>query len=122
MSPSVESVQRNACVHRLDLGLYSRLKEFWGNGVRAHLNSKRKIPSTVKILLRGGSKPQHCIKQDSEPNILPTSYSCSESHIIATKDNWESDITTMNENKESHILAMDMNPKSIMETNMSYIC
>ena len=27
MSGSLESVRRNACVHRLDLGLYSNLKE-----------------------------------------------------------------------------------------------
>ena len=31
-------------MHRLDLGLYSHLKEFWGNGVRIHVNSKGKIP------------------------------------------------------------------------------
>ena len=30
MSGSFESVHRNACVHRLDLGLYSHPKEFWG--------------------------------------------------------------------------------------------
>ena len=46
MSGSFESVQWNVCVHRLDLGLYSHLKEFWGNGVRTHVNSKGKIPST----------------------------------------------------------------------------
>ena len=39
----------NACVHRLDLGLYSHLKEFWGNGVWTHVNSKGKIPSTGKF-------------------------------------------------------------------------
>ena len=33
MSGSFESVRWNACVHRLDLGLYSHPKEFWGNGV-----------------------------------------------------------------------------------------
>ena len=33
-------------MHGLDLGLYSHLKEFWGNGVRNHVNSTRKIPST----------------------------------------------------------------------------
>ena len=38
----------NACVHRLDLGLYSHRKEFWGNGIRTHANSKGKIPSTGK--------------------------------------------------------------------------
>ena len=43
-----ESVRWNACVHRLDLGLYSHPKEFWGNGVWTHVNSKGKIPSTGK--------------------------------------------------------------------------
>ena len=28
-----------------------------------------------KNLPRGGSNPRHCIKQDSEPNTLPMSYS-----------------------------------------------
>ena len=44
-------------VHRIDLSLYSHLKEFWGNGVSTHVNSKGKISSTGKILLQGGSKP-----------------------------------------------------------------
>ena len=34
----------------------------------------KKVPSTGKILPRGGSNPRRFIKQDSEPNILPTSY------------------------------------------------
>ena len=74
MSGSFESVRWNACVHRLDLSLYSHAKEFLGNGVRNHVNSKGKI-STGKILLSGGSTPQHCIKQDSKSNTLPVSYS-----------------------------------------------
>ena len=45
MSGSFESVQWNACVHRLELGLISHLKEFLGNGVRTHVNSKGKIPT-----------------------------------------------------------------------------
>ena len=45
-----------------------------GNGVRIHVNSKGKIPSTRKILLRGGWNPRRCIKQDSQPNTL-SSYS-----------------------------------------------
>ena len=61
-------------VHQLDLGLCCRPKEFWGNGVRTYVSSKRKIPSTGKILRRGGSNPGRYIKQDSEPNTLPTSY------------------------------------------------
>ena len=52
MSGSFESVRWNACVHRLDLGLYSHPKEFFffppWNGVRTHVNSKGKIPSTGK--------------------------------------------------------------------------
>ena len=75
MSGFFESVRWNAFVHRLDLGLYSHPKEFWGNGVRTYVNSKGKIPSTGKILLKGGSNLLHCIKQDSEPNTLRTSYS-----------------------------------------------
>ena len=68
-SGSFESVWWNACVHRLDLALYSHLKEFWGNGVKTYVNSKRKVPSP-----RGGSNPWHCIKQDREPNTLAMSY------------------------------------------------
>ena len=73
-SESFEFVWWNACVHRLDLGLYSHLKEFLGTGVRTHANSKGKIPSTGKNFLRGGLNPWRCIKQDSEPTTLPTSY------------------------------------------------
>ena len=75
MSGSFESVRWSACVHRLDFGLYSHLKGFWGNGVRTHVNSKGKIPSTGKTLCRRGWNPWCCIKQDSESNTLPTSYS-----------------------------------------------
>ena len=51
--------------NRLDLGLHSHPKEFWGNGVRTHVNSKGKIPSTGKILPGGGSNQRRCIKQDT---------------------------------------------------------
>ena len=48
-------------MHKLDLGLYSHPKEFWGNGVRTHVNCKGKIPSTGNILLRLlVSIPQSC--------------------------------------------------------------
>ena len=40
---SFESMQWNACVHRLDLGLCSHPKEFWRNGARNHVNSKGKM-------------------------------------------------------------------------------
>ena len=76
MSGSFESVRWNACVHRLDLSLYSHRKEFWGNSQNPCVfHSKKNIPSTgKKILLRGGLIPHHCIKQCSKPNTLPTSY------------------------------------------------
>ena len=66
MSGSFESVRWNARVNRLDLSLYSPQKEFSGNGVRARVNSKEKIPSTG-----GGSNPRRYITKDSEPNALP---------------------------------------------------
>ena len=62
MSGSFESVRWNACVRRLDLGLRSHPKGFWGNGVqtkptgtkpnrvRTHVNYKGTVPSA------GGSK------------------------------------------------------------------
>ena len=43
-SGSSESVRWNACVHRLDLGLYSHPKEFWGNGSEPMLSSREKSP------------------------------------------------------------------------------
>ena len=47
MLGSFESVRWNACVLRLDLGLYFHRKDFFGNGVRTYVNSKgEKIPST----------------------------------------------------------------------------
>ena len=56
-SGSNESGRWNAYVHRLDLGLYSPPKEFLGKGVRTHVNSKGKIPSTGKHSLQRGMEP-----------------------------------------------------------------
>ena len=36
------------CAQTLDLGLYFHPKEFWGNRVRAYVNSKGNIPTTGK--------------------------------------------------------------------------
>ena len=72
MSGSSKSVRCNACVHRLDLGLYSHPKELGGEGgggggARSHVSSKGKLPST------GGSEEVGTRDtQDSEPNTLPT--------------------------------------------------
>ena len=71
MSGSCEYVRRKACVHRLDLGLYSH-GEFWGNGVQTHVNSEGKV---LYWRLRGGLNPRRRIRQDSQPNTLPTNYS-----------------------------------------------
>ena len=52
MSGSFVSMRWNACVHRLDLGLCSPPKEFLGNGVSTHVNSKEEIPSTRNFVNR----------------------------------------------------------------------
>ena len=46
MSGSFESVLWNVCVHRLDLGLYSHPKEFWGMESEPMFTPRGKIPST----------------------------------------------------------------------------
>ena len=75
MSGSFESLWWNACVHRLDFDLYSHPKEFWGNGVKTHVNSKSmgKMPST------GGSKEEEIRDAASHRTASPTHYplSCS---------------------------------------------
>ena len=73
MSASFVSVRWNACVHRLNLDLYSHPKEFCGNGVRTYVNSRETIPPTGKIILKEKSNSRRCSKQDSEPKTLPTS-------------------------------------------------
>ena len=78
MSGSFESVRWNTCVHRLDLRLYSHPRVL-GKRSRNPYQLQGKIPSTGKILPRGGSNPRHCNKQDSEPSTLP-SYSSPLSH------------------------------------------
>ena len=71
------------CAHTGSLGLYSHPKEFWGNGVRTHVNFKEKIPSTAKkkFLFRGGPNPRRCIKQDSQSNA-PAPKQHTTSHIL----------------------------------------
>ena len=73
MSGSSESVRWNACVHRLDLGLNSHPKEFWRNGVRTHVNSKGKMPSTGCAEADGthDSAP----RRTAGPTHYPLSYS-----------------------------------------------
>ena len=66
MFRSFESVPWNACVHRLDLSLYSHLKEFWENGARNHVNSKGKVPSNI-----GSEEVQTRNTVKHKPNTLP---------------------------------------------------
>ena len=74
MSGSFEFARWNACVHRLDLSLCSHPKEFLGNGVRTHVNSKRKIPSTR------GSEEDGTHNTASHRTASSTHYSLSCSH------------------------------------------
>ena len=69
-------MRSNACLHRLDLGLYSHPKELCANGVRTHVNSRgnnalyrKEIPPFMRI----GPTPLHQAKQ--WVNTLLTSYS-----------------------------------------------
>ena len=66
MSGSFESVPWNACVHRLDPGLFSHPKEILGNGVRTQLTpreqcclleAQRRIKTTT--LHHAGQQVQH---------------------------------------------------------------
>ena len=66
MAGSFESVRWNACVHRLDLGLYSYPNEILGNGVRTHVNSKEEslLPEAWRkiepaMLNHTGQQAQH---------------------------------------------------------------
>ena len=92
MSGSFESVRWNACVHGLGFGLYSHPKEFWAMESEPMITPREKSPLLEKILVRGGSNPWRCIKQDSEPNTLPISYlgPCTSSPILtlAISTNW----------------------------------
>ena len=63
-----ESVRWNACLSKLDLSLCSRSKEFWGNGVKTHVNSKGKIPSI------GGSEEGQTHDAALCKTVSPTCY------------------------------------------------
>ena len=67
MSGSFESARWNASAHRLDLALYSYCEEFWGDGVRTHVNSQGKKYSLPDVqrriepttLFQAGQRAQH---------------------------------------------------------------
>ena len=47
MSGSFQSVRGNTCAHRLDLGLYSHPKEFWGMEPEPMLTTREKSRSVL---------------------------------------------------------------------------
>ena len=87
-----KSMGWNASVHKLDLSQYCHVNEFDGNGARTYVNSMGKKNLYRKF--RGGSNPQHCIMQDSDPNTLPTELFQSPIHasnfqnVIACDELW----------------------------------
>ena len=75
MSGSFESFRWNACVHRIDLGLYSHPKEFWGNGVRIHVNSKGTSPLSGKFSSEEDRTHDAASSSTASPAHYQTSYS-----------------------------------------------
>ena len=97
MSGSVETMWWNTCELRLDLGLHSHPKEFWGKGVWSHANSKgKKNPLPVKFsperywtldvgLHQAGQRAQHTTNELS-PSPPPQSFKifCRPEAVTAT--------------------------------------
>ena len=82
-SGSFESVRWNACVHRLDLGLYSHPKDFLGGiefGLMLTPREKSPVPENFP---RGGSNPRRC---GQWAQTLPTTYSSPRMIQITWKD------------------------------------
>ena len=71
-SGSLECVRWNACVHRLDLGLYSHPKEFLGGVEFEPMLTPREKSPLPENFPRGGLNPRHC---GQPAQTLPTSYS-----------------------------------------------
>ena len=97
MSGSFESVQWNACVHRLDLDLNSNQKEFLGNGVRTHFNSKGKIPSTGNsgkdrtrntASCRTASPTYYRLSFSCPPDKWLSTWPCGGKVMVSVKDAW----------------------------------
>ena len=68
------TVRWNACVHRVDLALYSHPKDFGRNGVRTHANSMGKILSTGK---KFSSEEDRTYDAASSRTASPTHYQLS---------------------------------------------
>ena len=70
----IKSVRWNTCVHRLDLRLYSHPKEFWGNGVRTHINSMGKAFSTGKKISPEEDRTHNVSNRTQSPTHHQLSY------------------------------------------------
>ena len=70
-SGSFESVRWNACLHRLDLGLYSHPKEFWGMEFEPMLTPREKAP--LPKMSPEEDRTRDAV--DSEPKHYQLSYS-----------------------------------------------
>ena len=68
-SGSFKSVQWNACVHRLDLGLYSHPKEFFGGMEFEPMLTPREKSPLPENVPRGGLNPRRC---GQRAQALPT--------------------------------------------------
>ena len=58
-------------MHRLDLSLYSHLKEFWGMESEPMLTPREKIPSTVTCMTRQGKQGSTLVNPALEVDTLP---------------------------------------------------
>ena len=58
-------------VYSLHLCSYSHPKEFWGNGVRTHVNSKGKFPLPENFSSEEDRTHDAASRSGSEPNTLP---------------------------------------------------
>ena len=92
-SGSFESVLWNACVHRLDLGLYSHPKDFWGEWSLNPCQLQRKNPLFRKISREEGrtrdavdSEPKHYQRAIPAPvHIILFYFQCMETTVASAR-------------------------------------
>ena len=65
-------------MHRLDFSLYFHPKDFWGNGVRTHVNSREKSPLKEKF----SSEEDRTHDAASSRAASPTCFSFSSSSSV----------------------------------------
>ena len=83
-SGSFESVRWNACLHRLDLGLYSHPKEFWGMEFEPMLTPREKSP--LPKMSPEEDRTRDAV--DSEPKHYQLSYSGPRTSLHDKWINW----------------------------------